>query len=205
MEDNHGRVDTGKSKEADMTYGVMRTTLDVLGATVIPHESPDGVRGAMVLFSDGTREHIKGEWPWRIAIQRQALEETVVAATPGFELLRFQFLFFDAEPNVAAVLDPHNRGPIIAWRTFALDEPEPIGVNLNAPETGSGREAIRRPDGVVINYDHSQSWRDINAWAEDVVVEWRQWREEIKTDPEALKDRRLLEEKKALEHMRSEQ
>ena len=101
------------------------------------------------------------------------MQAPVIAAAAGFELLGFWF--FDEEPNVADVLDPYHRGPIVAWR-ITRDGPKPISIQLSVPDYESGMSAILRPDGVVID-PLNQSWRDINMWAEDVIARWKEWRE----------------------------
>ena len=75
------------------------------------------------------------------------MQAPVIAAAAGFELLGFWF--FDEEPNVADVLDPYHRGPIVAWH-LRRDGPKPISIQLSVPDYESGMSAILRPDGVVM-------------------------------------------------------
>jgi len=135
-----------------------------------------------VVFSDGTEERYEGHLLYRMVAGLKDLSATVIPAAPGFELLDFWFYGADpyvatvAEPNVAAVLDQYYRSPIVAWRITQLG-PEPIGILGSRPNSDEGMEAILRPDGVVIQLG-SQPWRDTNAWAEDVVEKWKEWRTE---------------------------
>jgi hypothetical protein len=130
----------------------------------------NGKSSVTLVYTDGRRECIEDTCDYGTL-----KNPTVVAAAPGFHRLRFWF--YDEKPTTQAVLEVQRSSRdhhVVAWR-IAQYRSEPICIDMeDAPDFGSGLEAILCPDGTVIDCDNIW-WNDIRAWAENVVEKWKKW------------------------------
>ena len=128
-----------------------------------------------VIFADGEEEQYSGRVH---GVELLASCAPIVPAAPGFQLLVYALDCFDepdADPTVSEILALTNRVPIVAWRIDYGVFAEPVTV----PHVEQDHKQITATllhDGRVVEPEHNDDgWQSVEAWAEHVIREWRNW------------------------------
>ncbi|WP_158007805.1 hypothetical protein, partial [Methyloceanibacter marginalis] len=120
--------------------------------------------------------HMADDRPCIRLLSDRGLDEELVTAQPGFELIEFWYEHRDVDPETHDIRASLLRHPIVAWGISLIGDVRPIsfGTDPNEPRNDDACfYGVLCPNGGVFDPSGNYAWKELDDWIGTLRKWWK--------------------------------